>query len=186
MATKYVTLEGIAEWAKVFEHNRDKTGYKGAFEATDGRTCINLIISKEDFDKLQKTGSMKRGTFDQAGRGINVKFDRKWNTGRDWDSGAPEVLRPDGNPWDVETDGEIGNGSLVRIQVAVTDLPKQGVVSTRLEKVKVLNLVQYEGRDSEFYRDETTESAPAPKESAKSASKKAEPALEPVEDEIPF
>lgn len=185
MATKYVTLEGIAEWAKLFEHNRDKTGYKGAYEATDGRTTINLIIAPEDMNKLQNAGSMKRGTPDGLGRGVNVKLDRKWNTGRDWDSGAPEVLRPDGNPWDVAVDGEIGNGSKVRVQVAVTDMPKQGVVSTRLEKVKVLDLVAYEGRDSEFYKDETGDT-PVPSPEAKAVKEKA-PAQELQDsDEIPF
>ena len=41
MATRKVSLVGIAEWAKVFEENRDKVGFKdgdapGTYEDTDG------------------------------------------------------------------------------------------------------------------------------------------------------
>lgn len=184
MASKYVTLEGTCEWAKVFEQNRDMSGYKGAYEATNGRTTINLILDQEEFAKLQSSGSMKRGKPTSDGK-INVKVDRKFETGRDWDSGAPEVLRPDGNPWDYEEDGMIGNGSKVRVQVVVTDLPKQGVVTTRLEKVKVLELEEYEGRDSDFYKDESDGSTPKP--SPKPEAKGPDPdANSEFDDEIPF
>lgn len=183
MATKYIVLEGIAEWAKVFEHNRDKTGYKGAYEETNGRTTINMILSDEEFSKLTDAKSMKRGKPDPLGRGVSVKLDRKWETGRDWDSGAPEVLNVDGSEWNVKENGEIGNGSLVRVQVAVTDLPKQGVVQTRLEKVKVLKLEEYENRDSDFYKDE---SGGIKDQSTPAAKQEAPPQDLDLDDEIPF
>lgn len=183
MATKYITIECIAEWAKVFEHNRDLHGYKNAWDDTEGRTTINLIMSNDDFDKLKKAGSLKRGTPDAQGRGVNVKVDRKWKTGRDWEDGAPEVLRPDGNPWNPKVDGEIGNGSKVRVQVSVAVLDATAI--TRLEKIKVLELVEYEGRDSDFYKDETG-GTPTPKPEAKAPAKDPAPAGADLDDEIPF
>lgn len=54
MASKYVNLEGILEWAKVFESNRDLEGYKGAFKDTNGRTTLNMILSNEEFAKLSR------------------------------------------------------------------------------------------------------------------------------------
>lgn len=190
MASKYVTVEGIMEWAKVFEANRDMEGYKGAFKDTNGRTTLNMILSNEEFAKVTKSGSMKRGKPDPAGRGVAVKFDRKWETGRDWDSGAPEVYRADGNPWSLEEDGEIGNGSYGRVQIVVTPLPDQGVVSTRLEKIKVLDHVKFAGRDDGFTQDESgfsggasESSDPAPQPPTQQVEA---PSSHDLDDQIPF
>jgi len=178
MATKRVTLEGTAMWSKVFEDNRDMEGYKGAYADTNGRCTINILLDKDNYDKLISSGTMKRGK--KEGDLMNVKFDRKWETGRDFDSGPPTVLKADGNPWDFAEDGYIGNGSLVRVLLNVADLPKQGVVSTRLEAVKVLKKESYEGADdlmtkdeSELYGKDTPDEQP-------------EPELEDDMDEIPF
>lgn len=176
----FVHLEGIIEWAKLFEHNRDKVGYNGAYEDTDGRTTVNFILDAANMDKLRKSGSLKRGTPDAQGRGTNVKFDRKWHTGRDFDSGAPAVYRADGNPWNVEVDGEIGNGSYGRIELVVTYFPGPKTYSTRIEKVKILEHVAYDGPSDPFATDET------------GSVKKAEPATEApkqpamADDDIPF
>jgi hypothetical protein len=171
----YVELEGIIEWAKLFEHNRDLKGYNDSFVDTNGRTTVNFILDDENYQKLQKSGSLKRGKPDPDGRGMNVKFDRKWETGRDFDSGAPQVYRADGNPWDVEVDGEIGNGSKGRIQIVVTYFPGPKAYSTRIEKVKVLEHVAYSGQEDPFKKDETG--------TVTASQTHKEPALE---DEIPF
>lgn len=195
MASKKVILEGIAMWSKIFTENRDLEGYKGAYKETDGRTSIDLILDNENMDKLRRSGSMKRGKPDPEGRGTMVKVDRKFNTGRDWDSGAPEVLRADGNPWSVEHDGMVGNGSKVRVMVVVTEFPDKGVTSTRLEMVKVLELVPHEGAADSFRKDESggvgqpkidsvpvDDEQPAPsKAKAKEKAKVAD-----IEDDIPF
>jgi hypothetical protein len=190
MASKKVVLEGIAMWAKIFETNRDLEGYKGAYKDTDGRTSIDLILDKENMEKLNRSGSMKRGKPDPEGRGTMVKVDRKFNTGRDWDSGAPEVLRADGNPWDVNTDGFVGNGSKVRVMVVVTDFPDKGVTSTRLEMVKILEHVPHEGVADSFRKDEsvngtTPKATPSP-EVSKESQPKPKVVLADVEDDIPF
>lgn len=153
MASKRVILEGTAMWAKVFEDNRDLEGFKGAYADTNGRTTINVLLDADNYKKLQSSGTMKRGKPD--GDLMNVKFDRKWETGRDFDSGPPTILKADGNPWHFETDGYIGNGSIVKVLLDVTDLPKHGVVSTRLDTVKVLKKENYDNTDDIMTKDES-------------------------------
>ena len=66
MATRKVVLTGIAEWAKVFEENRDKVGFKdgdapGTFEDTDGACTIDMILDDENMSRLTASKSMARG-----------------------------------------------------------------------------------------------------------------------------
>jgi hypothetical protein len=68
---------------------------------------------------------------------------RKYNTGRDWDSGAPVVAKEDGTLWDYDTDGTIGNGSTVEVLLSVYDTRMKSIVGTRLDKVIVLDHVEY-------------------------------------------
>jgi len=149
MATRKVKLTGIAEWAKVFPEIRDLTGYKptpdaiGTYEATDGACTINVIMDQENYDKLKATKSMKVGKDDPEGRGKRVALHRPYQTKNDWDGGPPLVLKSDGTVWDYSIDGTIGNGSLVEVYLAVYDIPKYGSTGTRLDKVKVLEHVEY-------------------------------------------
>tara|TARA_R110000772_G_scaffold239230_1_gene351272 strand:- start:253 stop:585 length:333 start_codon:yes stop_codon:yes gene_type:complete len=92
---------------------------------------------------------MKKGSPDIGGRGTKVKFVRKYDTGRDWDSGAPVVLKPDDSKWDLEVDGFIGNGSKVEVHLSVYDTKRKDIVGTRLDKVKVLDIVHFEPDDVE-------------------------------------
>jgi hypothetical protein len=90
MATRKVILTGISQWAKVFEQNRDKTGYKptpqalGSYEATDGACTIDVILDDDNFAKLRSSKSMKKGVVDSEGRGQKVTFDRKFKTNNDF------------------------------------------------------------------------------------------------------
>ena len=86
---------------------------------------------------------MKKGTPDAEGRGTKVKFIRKFNTGKDWDSGAPTVQKSDGSTWDLSSDGTIGNGSTVEVELSVYDTSRPNIVGTRLDKVKVIDHVTY-------------------------------------------
>jgi len=86
---------------------------------------------------------MKKGSPDKEGRGTKVTFVRKFDTGRDWDSGPPTVLKSDDTPWNLEADGLIGNGSKVEVHLAVYDTKRRDIVGTRLDKIKVLDLVRY-------------------------------------------
>jgi hypothetical protein len=150
MATRKVRIEGIAEWAKVFEQNREMTGYKptpqavGAYEECNGACKVDIIMNDENFKRLKASKSMKSGTDDELGRGKKVTFVRKFETGRDWDSGAPIVLKEDNTRWDYEVDGPIGNGSIVEVTLAVFDIKKYGNTGTRLERVKVIEHKKYD------------------------------------------
>tara|TARA_R100001086_G_scaffold247411_1_gene181595 strand:- start:448 stop:978 length:531 start_codon:yes stop_codon:yes gene_type:complete len=149
MGTRIVKLTGIAEWAKVFEQNRDLTGWKptlqaeGSYEKYNGACTIDMILDEDNITKLQAARSSKTPKLDPEGRGMRVKFDRKFDTGYDWSSGAPVVKKADGSAWDFETDGIIGNGSTVETTVAIYDLPKYGNTGTRLESIKVIDHVEY-------------------------------------------
>ncbi len=177
MATRKVKLEGIAEWAKVFEENREMTGYKptpqavGTYEECNGACKVDIIMNDVNFKKLQATKSQKEGKDDDLGRGKKVTFVRKFDTGRDWDSGAPIVLKEDNTRWDYDSDGPIGNGSIVEVTLAVFDIKKYGNTGTRLEKLKVLEHKKYDpdGEEDVF--------SPPPK---------TESSNETVSDEVPF
>ena len=142
MATRKVVLTGIAEWAKVFEDNRDLKGFEGAYEEFDGACTIDMILDKENMDRLSASRSMKKGSPDAEGRGTRVRFVRKFNTGRDWDSGSPVVVKSDGTKWDMDVDGLIGNGSTVAVTLSVYDTSRKSIVGTRLDRVKVLEHVK--------------------------------------------
>ncbi len=143
MATRIVKLTGIAEWAKVFEENRDLLGYEGAYAEHGGGCVIDVILDEDNLTKLKASRSIKKGKPDLEGRGHTVKFLRKFATGKDWDSGAPVVLKADDSPWDYNTDGTIGNGSIVEVTLCVYDTSRKDIVGTRLDKVKVMELVEY-------------------------------------------
>jgi hypothetical protein len=143
MATRKVKLTGIAEWARVFESNRDMDGFDGVYRDHDGACTIDLIMDDDNLAALKASRSMKRGTVDAEGRGTKVKFIRKFNTGKDWDSGAPIVQKSDGSTWDINSDGTIGNGSTVEVELSVYDTSRPNIVGTRLDKVKVLDHVVY-------------------------------------------
>ena len=143
MATRKVKLTGIAEWARVFESNRDMDGFDGVYRDHDGACTIDLIMDDDNLAALKASRSMKKGTPDAEGRGTKVKFIRKFNTGKDWDSGAPIVQKSDGSTWDINSDGTIGNGSTVEVELSVYDTSRPNIVGTRLDKVKVINHVAY-------------------------------------------
>ena len=98
MATRKVKLTGTAEWAKVFAENRDLKGFEGAYEAHDGACTIDLIMDEANVAALKASRSIKNPK--DVGNGLfKTKFVRKFDTGRDWDSGAPNVTNADGDPW---------------------------------------------------------------------------------------
>ena len=149
MATRKVVLTGIGEWAKVFEDNRDMKGFEGAWEEFNGACTIDMILDDENMQILRNSKSMKKGTPDPEGRGTKVRLIRKFDTGRDWDSGAPVVTKADGSKWSYEEDGTIGNGSTVQVTLSVYDTSRKGIVGTRLDRIKVINHVEYQPEDED-------------------------------------
>lgn len=129
MATKYVevTTTGPIEWAKVFETNRDMTGYEGAYVDFDGAYTLQQKLDKEEFEKLKASQSSKKPNQKRLMDGeLVIKFERKHKvTRRDGTvlpqaGGAPKVTDADGTPWDADTNGLIGNGSTAEVTNLVT------------------------------------------------------------------
>jgi len=140
-----ITVTGIAQWAKVFEQNRDLEGYQGQWRDTDGRCTIEMILDEDNIARIKAAGCMSSGKDDPEGRGRAFKFTRKFDTPNDWDGGAPAVYKPDGTVWDFEADGPIGNGSEVLVELDVYKNKQYSTVTTRLERVKVMKHVSYDG-----------------------------------------
>jgi hypothetical protein len=140
MATEFVKLKGIAKWARVFEDNRDLYGFEGAAKEYGGQYVIDVYPDKENLDKLKVAGSRLRPKLDVDGK-MFVKFKRKHEGPFAAASGAPKVTNEAGDVWSFEDDGPIGNGSEVEVSLVVYDT-RMGK-GTRLEGVKVLNLVEY-------------------------------------------
>jgi hypothetical protein len=47
-----ITVTGIAQWAKVFENNRDLTGYDNQWAATEGRTTIEMVLDDDNAKRV--------------------------------------------------------------------------------------------------------------------------------------
>ena len=86
---------------------------------------------------------MSKGKENPDGAGRLFTFNRKFKTGSDFNSGAPDVFKLDGSRWDLSTDGMIGNGSEVLVELDIYESPKYEVLSTRLVRIKVLDHVSY-------------------------------------------
>ena len=137
-----VTVNGIAEWAKVFPENRDMEGYGGKYQQWNGCCTIDLILDDENIDKLTSAGCSKKPKPDDQGRGKRVKFERRYDTGNDWSSGPPVVTKLDGTPWSLQDDGLIGSGSMVEVDVTIYDT-QYDISGQRLDRVMITDHVQY-------------------------------------------
>ena len=128
MATKYteVTTTGPIEWAKIFENNRDMTGYEGAYVPFEGAYTLQQILSKDEYAKLQAAGTQKKPNQKRLMDGeLSLKFERKHKVTRKDGTvlpqagGAPSVTDADGSPWS-EDKGLIGNGSTAEVTNLIT------------------------------------------------------------------
>jgi hypothetical protein len=183
MGTRKVKLTGLSYWAKVFEDNRDLTGFEDALKDIGGQTTIDMDLDDANLEKLKKSKSMKRGKDSPDNDGLTrVRFTRKWT--EQYGGGAPTVVKADGSVWDYDEDGPIGNGSTVEVTLSVYDTSRKAIVGTRIEKVKVLEHLEY-NPDEE---DEEEEAPPPPpkKAAAPAAKTRAAPSARELEDEIPF
>lgn len=179
--TKYIQLKGELHWCKVFPSNRDKQGPNGVWAKHGGATCIDIHLDEDNAKILKSSGSQKKlDKKDGKGRYI-VKIVRKWEAPFTY-GGAPQVAHADGSPWDIDTDGLIGNGSTGIVYASVYPTPNG--TGTRLDAVQVINHIPYES-DGDFtpgvrFKDYST-GDDSPK-----AKPKSEKVDLPFEDEVPF
>lgn len=189
MGTRIVKLQGIFYWAKVFESNRDLTGFEGALTDIGGQTTIDVDLDADNYALLQKSKSMKKGTPSPDNPGhTRVKFTRKWS--ENYGGGAPDVTKADGLPWVFDEDGPIGNGSEGIVTLAVYDTSRKSIVGTRLDKVKVLVHKEYIPVDDDTpgIREYTkkADTPDTPPAATKPAAKAPTRTQTLVDDEIPF
>jgi hypothetical protein len=179
MGTRKVKLTGIGYWAKVFEDNRDLTGFEDALKESGGQCTIDVDLDAASIAKLNQSKSLLKGKESPEDSSLTrVRFRRKWT--EEYGGGAPKVVKADGSVWDYDEDGSIGNGSTVEIILNVYDTKRKGIVGTRLEKVKVTNHVEYNPDEDD------EEDAPPPKAAPKAAAKPAPKPMTIDEDDIPF
>jgi hypothetical protein len=153
MAFKEVTTKGPIEWAKVFEENREMSGYEGAYEECEGAYTLVQVLSKEEFEKLKKAGTMKKPIQKRLMDGeIAIKFERKHlvktKDGKEIPQagGAPKVIGPNGKRWNLEEDGLLGNGTIAEVTNLINTFKGQDgktVARTTITKVKVIEHVPY-------------------------------------------
>ena len=184
--TTNLELFGKIEWAKVFEENRDKVGYKrnerskGSYEDYDGACTVDMILDDENLDKLRKAGTAKDldNKRNMTPDGYRVKFVRKFHIdGLPSLSGPPKVAHADGTPWDIDMDGLIGNGSVGVAYVHVY-VPDDGEpATTRLDGLQVIDHVPYESNYSP---------GPKFKDYSKSSGSSNSPTQDLDDDDIPF
>ena len=203
MGTRKVKVRGLAYWAKVFESNRDLTGFEDALKEVGGQTTIDLDLFPAEVEKVKKSGCMKTGTKSADNPDMTrFKFSRKWESPYEGLGGEPTVTKADGTVWNLDDDGFIGNGSVVDVTLMVYDTKRKGIIGTRLEAIRVVENVAYDpdagmpdikARPYAGKKDETNEEAEAPlveaakrvvaRASERAASKKV---VEDLDDEIPF
>lgn len=153
MATRYVNVTGKAYWAKVFEENRDLTGWDDSLVETGGQYVVMVEADADSIHELtmarsQTVDNMKDVPVEKGStttvkcvklRRDHEKYSRKGDL-LEWASGAPKIVKDDGKtPWSIEDDGLLGNGTEIVARVAVYDAGKN--VGTRLEAIRVVNHV---------------------------------------------
>jgi hypothetical protein len=159
MAYKEVTTKGPIEWAKIFEDNREMSGYEGAYEECEGAYTLVQVLSKEEFEKLKKAGTMKKPIQKRLMDGeIALKFERKHlvktKDGKEVTQagGAPKVVGPNGKTWDLDEDGLIGNGTIAEVTNLISTFKGQDgkmVARTSLTKVKIVEHIPYVREESD-------------------------------------
>lgn len=162
---KFIKAVGTVEWAKIFPSNMDKGGDDNnaakSVKAKGGQYIMDFY--PEDPDGFQqelvsngvdmapmghKRIKVRDGKeFYKLKRVHNGPVDKKTNKPIPELSGAPKVVDSDKRPWDVDEQGEIGNGSKVGVVLEVYGS------NIRLAAVQVLELVEYDTPDLEDMLD---------------------------------
>ena len=85
--TQIIVVFGTLEWAKVFEHNRDRAAWN---EEKDGEYKVTVIMESDNADKLKKSGCAK--AMHEVEGGTKVTLARPHKGKFAWQGGAPKVV----------------------------------------------------------------------------------------------
>ena len=146
--TKYGVFEGEIYYARVFWGNMDDGEIH---EKTDGQyNCVFIPKDEEELNKMRKLGFPDKSMgnqmireYEAAGgrKGMKLKRPNKHPKIEDF-GGAPVVTHNlTEKVWDMDVDGELGNGTKVKVKISIYG--EGSTASVRLEKVAVLELVPY-------------------------------------------
>jgi hypothetical protein len=151
--TKYGVFDGEIFYARVFPQNMDTSEFH---EATEGQ--FNCVFVPKDDKELEKIlalgfptevlGNKMVREYDVADgrKGMKLKRPNKHRKIEDF-GGAPAVTRGVSNQaWDMDTDGELGNGTKVKVKISVYGEGQRA--SVRLEKIAVIEHVPYEANET--------------------------------------
>ena len=141
MATKKFKVSGKAQWAKVFDSNKELKDWQGNPHEFGGLFKIDVILDKENKSIYKSSGTSGKGKFDDDGNFI-ATFKRKEKERFEWAGGPPEVVNADGSKFEGTL---IPNNSDVEVEFTVYTTSMQP--GTRLEKVIVLNLADMPIKD---------------------------------------
>jgi len=145
---KFIKAVGTVEWAKIFPQNMDKGGDENnaakAVKKAGGQYVMDFYPDDPDgfIADLEKNGvdmapmGYKR-IKEKDGRTF-IKLKRKHIGPFEEAGGPPKVVDSDKAPWDMDENGEVGNGSKVGV---VLDSYNGNI---RLAAVQVLELVEYQ------------------------------------------
>lgn len=153
---KIFYFTGPCAYAKVFEDNRNLTGFEGAYEAFGGMYEILVGLGEKDakqmfkFNRNYKPRTAEELKLEEPDdykgylffpfRRKHKTFNREGEVIKAW-SGPPTILDKNNDPWPEGT--LIGNGSVVTVKVNVSKRGSRNFL--RLESVRVEDLVPYEG-----------------------------------------
>lgn len=157
MATTKHKVTGTAQWAKVFDSNKELRDWQGNPHDFGGLFKIDVILDKENKALYKTSGTAGKGKFDDDGNFI-ATFKRKEKERFEWAGGAPVVTDKHGAPF-IGT--MIPNGS--KVEVEFTVYTTSMTPGTRLESVKVLELAEMPDREPKETVSAGTSEAHAPK-----------------------
>jgi len=141
MATKKYKVTGKAQWAKVFDSNKELKDWQGNPHEFGGLFKIDVILDKENKAIYKSSGTSGKGKFDDDGNFI-ATFKRKEKERFEWAGGPPEVVNADGSKFEGTL---IPNNSDVEVEFTVyTTSMSPG---TRLEKVIIHTLAEMPVRE---------------------------------------
>lgn len=146
--TKYGVFDGEIYFARVFEGNMDT---HEMHEKTEGQyNCVFVPKDEEELQKMIQMGYPVKSMGNQmvkpiekanGRKGMKLKRPNKHPSIADF-GGAPEVTRGlTSQKWDMIADGELGNGTKVKVKISIYG--EGSTASVRLEKIAVIEHVPY-------------------------------------------
>lgn len=141
MASEKVILTGAIDWAKgLYVPDRYEDGplqYSFPFYPDAGSMAIFEAMKKK-YKLRNNVKSNEKGQYIILRRPHDP---REFEGKTIFEGGPPEVLDTDGSPFNPDT--AIGNGSKVSVLLEIYGTGRSG--GSRVEKVKVMELIPYEG-----------------------------------------